>query len=112
MRKPVLASATAAALAAGVLAIAHPAAADDGIRHVDSTAENCTDTGTGTTEAPFCTIGAAVAGLTAGQTVRIAGWRPYRERVTVSGSGTPTLPIVDPLRSELHHGGRGCRLCR
>ncbi|MGA3523759.1 PKD domain-containing protein [Melissospora conviva] len=93
MRKSLLTSATAAALAAGVLAIAHPAAADDGIRHVDNTAETCTDTGAGAASAPFCTVGAAVAGTTAGQTVEIRG-DLYDERVTVTASGTPEQPIT------------------
>lgn len=93
MRKSLLTSATAAALAAGVLAIAHPAAADDGIRHVDNTAETCTDTGAGAASAPFCTVGAAVAGATAGQTVEIRGDH-YDERVAVTGSGTPEQPIT------------------
>lgn len=54
---------------------------------------NCSDAYPGTLAQPFCSIGAAAAVVTAGQTVDIGGG-VYMERVTVAASGTPQQPIV------------------
>jgi parallel beta-helix repeat protein len=53
----------------------------------------CSDTGTGTQSLPYCTISAAVAVVTAGQTVSITPGL-YAEHVTVASSGTPSAPIT------------------
>src|SRR5689334_3195534 len=61
---------------------------------VDGANAACSDTGTGTTTAPFCTISAGVKkAINPGDTVRV---RPavYREQVTVGASGTATDPIT------------------
>ncbi|MFF5054248.1 PKD domain-containing protein [Micromonospora sp. NPDC000663] len=56
-------------------------------------AANCSDAYPGTLAQPFCSIGAAAAIVTAGQTVDIGGG-VYLERVNVTASGTPQQPIV------------------
>ncbi|MEU8126062.1 right-handed parallel beta-helix repeat-containing protein [Micromonospora sp. NPDC049049] len=54
---------------------------------------NCSDQYPGTLAQPFCTIGAAAAVVTAGQTVDVGGGN-YRERVTIPTSGTPEQPVT------------------
>ncbi|MEU4526966.1 PKD domain-containing protein [Micromonospora ureilytica] len=54
---------------------------------------NCSDQYPGTLAQPFCTISAAAAVVTSGQTVDIGGGN-YRERVTITTSGTPQQPVV------------------
>ncbi len=63
------------------------------VLYVDNTNPFCLDTGGGTQVQPFCTIGAAAAKVTAGQTVQVAG-TTYAELVKIARSGTPTQPIV------------------
>ncbi|WP_328651499.1 PKD domain-containing protein [Micromonospora sp. NBC_00330] len=53
----------------------------------------CSDQYPGTLEQPFCTIGAAAAIVTGGQTVDIGGGN-YQERVTIGTSGTPEQPVT------------------
>ena len=53
----------------------------------------CSDQFPGTLAQPFCTIGAAAAVVTAGQTVDVGGGN-YRERVTIPTSGTPEQPVT------------------
>ncbi|MBK5287082.1 MAG: right-handed parallel beta-helix repeat-containing protein, partial [Acidimicrobiia bacterium] len=60
---------------------------------VDRANSSCTDFGTGTAAAPFCTINAAAQKATAGKTVSVAAGT-YPEQVTVASSGTSTAPIV------------------
>ncbi|GFJ90740.1 hypothetical protein Prum_043820 [Phytohabitans rumicis] len=105
MRKTILASVAATALTGGALLVnAGPAqAAAAPVLYVRKGAQ-CTDAGAGTLEQPFCTIGAAAAIATAGQTVDVGG-SGYNERVTVANSGTPEQPIVFELR-----GGTGYTL--
>ncbi|MFE5583923.1 right-handed parallel beta-helix repeat-containing protein [Kitasatospora sp. NPDC056531] len=55
---------------------------------------NCTDSGTGTQAAPFCTVGAAAAVVQPGQTVEIAGGAYNGFAVTVTHSGTADAPIT------------------
>ncbi|MFF4891493.1 PKD domain-containing protein [Micromonospora chersina] len=95
MRKPLFAGLSAAALTGGsLLAFAGGAQAADGATlYVRATATTCSDTGPGTYDQPFCSIGAAASVVTAGQTVEISGG-VYREHVTVTRSGTPDAPIV------------------
>ncbi|MEU7865534.1 PKD domain-containing protein [Dactylosporangium sp. NPDC049140] len=52
----------------------------------------CTDAGPGTAEKPYCTIGAALAAATAGQTINVTG--TYNEHVTFPRSGEPGRPIT------------------
>ncbi|MFI2648634.1 right-handed parallel beta-helix repeat-containing protein [Micromonospora fulviviridis] len=95
MRKPLFAGLTAAALTGGsLLAFAGAAQAADGATlYVRPAATYCSDTGPGTYEQPFCSIGAAASVVSAGQTVELSGG-VYREHVTVTRSGTPDAPIV------------------
>ncbi|MEU2166659.1 PKD domain-containing protein [Micromonospora chersina] len=95
MRKPLFAGLTAAALTGGsLLAFAGAAQAADGTTlYVRPMATTCSDTGPGTYDQPFCSIGAAASVVSAGQTVEISGG-VYREHVTVTRSGTPDAPIV------------------
>ncbi|MBB5871100.1 hypothetical protein F4553_004479 [Allocatelliglobosispora scoriae] len=76
-----------------VLGASEPAAADTTELFVNNgVGANCSDTGTGLPTQPFCTIGAAVAVVTAGQTIRISG--TYAEQVTITKSGAPGQPIT------------------
>ncbi|MGW5558399.1 PKD domain-containing protein [Micromonospora sp. NPDC003944] len=56
-------------------------------------ATGCSDQFPGTLAQPFCTISAAAAVVTAGQTVDVGGGN-YRERVTIPVSGTPEQPVT------------------
>ncbi|MEU9505768.1 right-handed parallel beta-helix repeat-containing protein [Micromonospora sp. NPDC048170] len=95
MRRSRLAGLAAVAMIGGtLLTSATPAHAETTTIHVNNLIpENCADTGDGTIDQPFCTIGAAVAKVGAGQTVRVDGG-PYPERVTVAASGTVQEPIT------------------
>jgi parallel beta-helix repeat protein len=61
--------------------------------YVDRASPVCSDSGSGTAEQPFCTIGRAAAQVGPGQTVQVATGT-YPERVVVSASGTSAAPIV------------------
>jgi len=61
--------------------------------YVDRGNPACSDSGAGAVDQPFCSIGAAAAKVTAGQTVQVASGT-YPERVVVSSSGTSSSPIV------------------
>ncbi|MGZ4429068.1 MAG: hypothetical protein ACXVEV_13080, partial [Nocardioidaceae bacterium] len=76
---------------AGILVLTgSPAAAAGTGYFVDGGSAACTDTGTGTQAAPFCTVSAAAKkAVNPGDTVHIAPG-VYREQVTVAGSGTST----------------------
>ncbi len=54
---------------------------------------NCSDSGSGTSSVPFCTIGQAAAVAVAGQTVLVASGT-YNENVTPRNSGVAGSPIV------------------
>ncbi|MFG2821159.1 PKD domain-containing protein [Kitasatospora sp. NPDC048365] len=62
--------------------------------YVNNTSATCTDFGSGTAGAPFCTISAAARAVQAGQTVEIAAGTTYQETVNVTNSGTPDKPIT------------------
>ncbi|MFC0005196.1 right-handed parallel beta-helix repeat-containing protein [Micromonospora siamensis] len=105
MRRNHLAGLTALAVAGGTLLSASPAQASDyTYLYVSQTSEFCSDTGTGTQNNPFCTIGAAAATVRAGQVVEI-GPGTYLERVTVPRSGTLDLPITFQTSGEPLLGG-------
>ena len=72
------------------LEAAHAAGGD---LYVDRTMSTCTDGGTGTTQAPYCTIAAAVSKLQAGGTVYI-GNGTYAETVKPIVSGTASSPVT------------------
>ena len=61
--------------------------------YVDKGNPNCTDTGLGTSDQPFCSIVPAASRINPGQTVQV-GSGTYTEAVTVPTSATPTAPIV------------------
>src|SRR6266704_1576866 len=69
------------------------AAAAATVLYVDQNNPSCSDTGSGTSTQPFCTIKPAASQATAGQTVQVASGT-YPELVTVSNSGAPGSPIV------------------
>ena len=70
------------------------AAAAAAVLYVDQNNPSCSDTGSGTSTQPFCTIKpAAQQATTPGQTVQVASGT-YPELVTVNGSGAPGSPIV------------------
>jgi parallel beta-helix repeat protein len=75
-----------------VLSGAATAAPSDTL-YVDSGNAACSDTAPGTLSQPFCTITAAAAKVTAGQTVQVAAGT-YGEAVTVATSGTPSAPVT------------------
>ena len=60
--------------------------------YVDDVSKSCTDSGSGTAAAPYCTIAAAAAVVDPGQTVQVinASWAP----VTLTRSGTADEPIT------------------
>jgi len=70
---------------------AQPAAATT--LYVDKGNSSCSNTGSGSPSQPYCSIGAAAARATAGQTVLVAAGT-YSENVTVANSGTSGAPIV------------------
>ncbi|MFE9190380.1 PKD domain-containing protein [Micromonospora sp. NPDC007208] len=94
MRAPLLAGLATVVLTAGTFGTTVPAQADDlKILYVRQAATDCSDQNAGTLAQPFCSIGAAAAIVTGGQTVDI-GAGSYRERVTVKAAGTPEQPVV------------------
>ncbi|MFG2821163.1 PKD domain-containing protein [Kitasatospora sp. NPDC048365] len=62
--------------------------------YVNNRSTTCTDAGSGTAEAPYCTISAAAHAAQPGQTVQVAAGSAYQETVTVTNSGTPDKPIT------------------
>lgn len=94
MRRSFRAGVASVALTGGTLVgLAAPAQADATVLFVRQLSPTCSDSGPGTAEQPFCTIGAAAAVVTAGQTVDVS-YGVYRERVTLTSSGTPDAPIT------------------
>ena len=63
------------------------------VLYVDRGNAACSDSGAGTVDQPFCTIGAAARVVAAGQMVQVASGT-YPEAVTVASSGTSSAPIV------------------
>src|SRR5579875_3271161 len=107
MRLTHLAVGVAAALALGAApasaSAAMPAGASASTIYVDNGDSACTDTGTGTAAAPFCTIQAAADAAEPGQTVLVdpganalnpATWQSYDEDVQITRSGAPGDPIT------------------
>jgi hypothetical protein len=82
----------AAVAAAQLVALEAAHAAGSGL-YVDRTMSTCADGGSGTTQAPFCTIAAAVSKLQAGDTVYV-GNGTYAETVKPTVSGTAAMPVT------------------
>src|SRR6478736_1549003 len=82
----------AAVAAAQLVALEAAHAAGSGL-YVDRTMSTCADGGSGTTQAPFCTIAAAVSKLQAGDTVYV-GNGTYAETVKPTVSGTAPMPVT------------------
>ncbi|MEV5207993.1 PKD domain-containing protein [Micromonospora sp. NPDC053740] len=96
MRKSFFAGLATAVLTSGTLvgaALPAQAAAPTTLYVRQNAATGCSDQYPGTLEQPFCTIGAAAAIVTGGQTVDIGGGN-YPERVTIGTSGTPEQPVT------------------
>jgi parallel beta-helix repeat protein len=70
-----------------------PSAATGRVLYVDQHNHGCANSGSGTAQRPFCSIGAAAAIVGPGQTVRVAAGS-YAENVRVSRSGTSRAPVV------------------
>ncbi|WP_063832371.1 MULTISPECIES: right-handed parallel beta-helix repeat-containing protein [Streptomyces] len=86
------------------------AAAAGGTLSVNNAAgANCTDSGTGTEAAPFCTIAAAAAVVQPGQTVEIADGT-YNENLTITRSGTAEAPITFRAKGGNSSFGGGTRI--
>ncbi|MFZ2013421.1 MAG: PKD domain-containing protein, partial [Nocardioides sp.] len=82
----------AGAAAVQLVGVGSAHAADAGI-YVDKTVSACTDSGTGTSTAPFCTIAPAVSRLQPGATVYV-GDGTYAETVKPTVSGTASAPVT------------------
>jgi len=80
-------------VAAAVVVVAPVASASLSELFVDNTNSACSNAGTGTQSQPYCTIGAAIAVVQAGQTVTVVAGT-YNESVTINKSGTPGSPIT------------------
>src|SRR4051794_17671336 len=77
-----------------VLGLGTSASATNASFWVDATAAACSDAGSGTQAAPFCSISAAAKkAVGPGDTVHVAPGQ-YREQVTVAGSGASGAPIT------------------
>ena len=63
------------------------------VLYVDKNNSSCSDSGSGTSSVPFCTIGKGASVAVAGQTVQVASGT-YSELVTVAHSGSAGSPIV------------------
>src|ERR671935_947051 len=92
-RRRSIVSACAVAVIGCVVLLAGATAATGPVLYVDRGNAACSDSGSGTATQPFCTIGAAAAKVTAGQTVQVAAGT-YPEAVTVGSSGTSSAPIT------------------
>jgi parallel beta-helix repeat protein len=84
-----------AALAVGALATlpATTAAAPGTVLYVDGTNPNCSNSGSGTSSQPYCTIQKGASVATAGTTVQVVAGT-YAENVSPWNSGAAGAPIV------------------
>lgn len=77
---------------------ATPATSGGATLYVNNLAATCTDSGTGSQAAPFCSLQAAADAAAAGDTVSIAGspgyYGPGYGNLTISKSGTAGAPIT------------------
>ncbi len=82
-----------ALVVAPIVAYAGPASATPTVLYVDGGNPSCSDSGSGTSSQPFCTINKGASVAIAGQTVQVASGT-YRELVTVGHSGAAGSPIM------------------
>jgi parallel beta-helix repeat protein len=82
-------------IAAMALSSVGPQTADAAasVLYVDKNNPSCSDSGSGTSSVPYCTIGKGASVAVAGQTVQVASGT-YSELVTVAHSGSAGSPIV------------------
>jgi len=90
-RRAATAAITLSLVLSGGIAVAH--ADSSSTLYVDSSSSACTDSGTGTQAAPYCTIQAAADAAVAGDTVDIEKG-VYKGAVDVKSVGTAAAPIV------------------
>lgn len=93
-----LAAAVVGAIAVPQADASATAASDSATLYVNNTSSTCTDSGTGTESAPYCSLQAAADAATAGDTVDVSGspgfyGTPYGS-VTIANSGTASAPIT------------------
>jgi PKD repeat protein len=95
VRKRRIAATAALLLSVGSLTPtpAHAATAGTTLYVNNASGAGCTDSGSGTEAAPYCTVQAAVAAVSAGETVLIEPGS-YNGAVDVTHSGTATAPIT------------------
>ena len=88
-----------------VLSVAAPGAAEAvaGTLYVDVGNSACSNSGSGTASAPYCSISAAASKVAAGDTVHV-GAGNYPEKVTIKKSGTSSTPIVFEAESGVNVG--------
>ncbi len=86
-------AATAAMALVAALTTAMPAAAAGLTRWVDSSSASCTNTGTGTSAKPYCTIQAAASAAQPGDVVQVRSGS-YTENVQITHSGLAGAPIT------------------
>ena len=92
-RPRVVAASAATLIAAAFLSPATADAAGQNVLYVDSGNSACTDSGSGTYAAPFCSIQAAADVANPGDVVSISG-NNYASGATITRSGTAAAPIV------------------
>ncbi len=92
-RSSLLGFVVALATAFGIVALPSPAFAAGSTYFVDNTNAGCTDTGPGTQDQPFCTIGQGSKAALAGDTVRVTAGT-YAEDINEGRSGTVGNPIT------------------
>lgn len=92
-KRRVAALAALITVSASVAAAANARADAATTLYVDKTSAACSDSGSGTQGAPFCTIQAAFNAVVAGQTVQVVTG-VYAQPATLSASGTAVAPIT------------------
>jgi hypothetical protein len=93
-----LAAAVAGAIAVPQAQAAAPTASGGATLYANNMSAACTDAGTGTQAAPYCSVQAAADAATAGDTVSVAGFPGFYGtaygNLTISKSGTAGAPIT------------------
>ena len=92
MRPRVVAASTATLIAAATLSPVAAQAAGQNTLYVNGSSSACTDSGTGTSSAPYCTVQAAADAADPGDVVSVAAGT--YAATTITRSGTADAPIV------------------
>ena len=92
MRPRIVATSTATLIAAAALSPMAAQAAGQNTIFVNSASSACTDSGTGTVDAPYCTIQAAADAANPGDIVNVAVGT--YSATTITRSGTASAPII------------------